>query len=265
MVSKGIISVRGLHNQFGDNLVHEQLDLDVAQGEILTVVGGSGSGKSVLMRSILGLHRPSAGQIEVDGVDLLRADSEQRVQLERRMGVLFQRGALYSSLTVLENVLLPLQEHLSLPAEDAEALALMKLRLVGLSSAVADNSVQSLSGGMIKRVALARALILEPDFLFLDEPTAGLDPIGANDFDELLVTVQRALGLTVFLVTHDVDSIFKVSDRVAVLAERKVLVVDTPERVATHPDQWIQAYFQGPRGRAAQQGKRHPVNAEEDA
>lgn len=246
-----MIKVRGLENRFGDHVVHQNLDLDVYRGEILTVVGGSGSGKSVLMRSILGLQRPTAGSIAVDGLDLLRCDDAQRHALESRMGVLFQRGALYSSLNVLDNLMLPLREHTEVASDDAEGFARMKLQLVGLPSTVANNSVQSLSGGMVKRVALARALILEPDLLFLDEPTAGLDPIGANEFDELLLTVQQALGLTVFLVTHDVDSLHKVSDRVAVLADKKVLVVDTPKQVARYNDPWVQNYFNGPRGRKA--------------
>lgn len=246
-----MIDVKGLRNQFGSHVVHEALDLQVRRGEILCVVGGSGSGKSVLLRSIVGLHRPAQGEIIVDGVNLANVDDKQRQAIERSMGVLFQKGALYSSLNVIENLMLPLKEFTQLSADDMRDLAMSKLTLVGLNSSVANNSVQSLSGGMIKRVALARALILEPQLLFLDEPTAGLDPIGANDFDELLLTIQQALGLTVFLVTHDLDSLHKVSDRVAVLAQRRVLVVDTLEQVARTDDAWIQAYFNGPRGRAA--------------
>lgn len=247
-----MIEVSGLRNQFADLLVHDNLDLTVRRGEILCVVGGSGSGKSVLLRSIVGLHQPSAGRIVLNGVDMLQASDAQRLKIEQNIGVLFQKGALYSSLDVIENVMLPLREHSDLDDDSIRDLAMSKLALVGLRTDVATNSVQSLSGGMIKRVALARALILEPELLFLDEPTAGLDPVGANAFDELLLTIQQALGLTVFLVTHDLDSLYKVSDRIAVLADKKVLVVDTPERVANFDEPWIQSYFQGPRGRAAQ-------------
>ena len=246
-----MIEVRGLRNQFGDHVVHDDLDLDVRRGESLCVVGGSGSGKSVLMRSIIGLHKPTRGEIIVDGTNLAAVDDQRRHSIERGMGVLFQKGALYSSLTVLENLMLPLKEFTDLAPQDMRDLAMSKLTLVGLNKSVANNSVQSLSGGMVKRVALARALILEPQLLFLDEPTAGLDPIGANDFDELLLTIQQALGLTVFLVTHDLDSLHKVSDRIAVLAKRRVLVVDTLQAVAQTDDPWIQSYFNGPRGRAA--------------
>lgn len=252
-----MIEVKGLRNQFGDHIVHQNLDLQVKQGEILSVVGGSGSGKSVLLRSIVGLHKPSAGQVILNGTDMSQISEEQKQQIEREMGVLFQKGALYSSLNVIENVMLPLKEFTELAEEDIRDLAMSKLALVGLSKSVANNTVQSLSGGMIKRVALARALVLEPQLLFLDEPTAGLDPVGANDFDELLLTIQQAMGLTVFLVTHDLDSLYKVSDRIAVLSDKKVLVVDTPERVARYDDPWIKAYFQGPRGRAAQYSQLH--------
>lgn len=251
-MSECMIEVTGLRNQFGTHIVHDALDLQVRRGEILCVVGGSGSGKSVLLRSIVGLHKPTQGEVIIDGVKLAKVDAKQRQAIARTMGVLFQKGALYSSLNVIENLMLPLKEFTQLSADDMRDLAVSKLTLVGLNSSVANNSVQSLSGGMIKRVALARALILEPQLLFLDEPTAGLDPIGADDFDELLLTIQQALGLTVFLVTHDLDSLHKISDRVAVLAQRRVLVVDTLANVAQTDDAWIQAYFNGPRGRAAQ-------------
>lgn len=246
-----MIKISGLRNQFGQHLVHNDLDLEVQRGEVLTIVGGSGSGKSVLLRSILGLQKPTEGEILINGVNILRSEDNIRQEVAQKMGVLFQKGALYSSLSVIENVMLPLKEFTHLGEQDMRELALMKLLLVGLERHIADNPVQSLSGGMIKRVALARALILEPDLLLLDEPTAGLDPIGANNFDELLITIQRALRLTVFLVTHDLDSLYKVSDRVAVLADQKVLVVDTPKQVAAYKNDWVQAYFQGPRGRAA--------------
>ncbi|RUO25757.1 ABC transporter ATP-binding protein [Aliidiomarina minuta] len=255
MVTQPIIKVRGLNNRFGDLQVHEKLELDVMQGEVLCVVGGSGSGKSVLMRSILGLHRPDSGRIEVLDKDVLNLPDNERQLIERKFGVLFQKGALFSSLSVRENIALPMREHAGLSKQEADELASMKLALVGLDDSVGEQSPQQLSGGMIKRVALARALALDPEILFLDEPTAGLDPIGAGAFDHLLKTLQQALGLTVFLVTHDLDTIFTVSDRVAVLAQKKVLVADRLERVAAYDDEWIQSYFHGPRGRALIQTK----------
>lgn len=250
MVMQPIIKVRELENRFGAVQVHQNLDLDVMQGEVLCIVGGSGSGKSVLMRSILGLHRPNKGRIEVLGKDVLHLPDDERQLVERKFGVLFQKGALFSSLSVRENIALPMREHAGLNKQEADELASMKLALVGLNDNVGEQFPQQLSGGMIKRVALARALALDPEILFLDEPTAGLDPIGAGAFDNLLKTLQQALGLTVFLVTHDLDTIVTVSDRVAVLAQKKVLSVDTLEQVAAHDDEWIQSYFHGPRGRA---------------
>lgn len=255
-MSKAIIEVSNITNAFGSKCVHDDLSLNVEQGEILALVGGSGSGKTVLLRSMIGLHRPQTGSIRVDGVDLLGDDDEAIGRVRRRLGVLFQRGALYSSLSVLDNILLPLREFTTLSEESIQRLAMVKLHLVGLEPDVAFASVQSLSGGMIKRVALARALALEPDIIFLDEPTAGLDPIAAAAFDQLLRTLTDALQLTIVLVTHDVDSLFAVSDRVAVLSQRKVLVVDTPQAVAAYNDDWVQAYFGGPRGRAAAQEQR---------
>lgn len=246
-----IIQVRGLVNRFGEQVVHEGLDLDVRRGEILSVVGGSGTGKSVLLRSIVGLNRAAAGSVKVFGEDLLALPAERRSALERRFGVLFQKGALFSSLTVAENVALPLLEHAGLPREEAEALAMVKIALAGLPASAAHKYPSGLSGGMIKRAALARALALDPDILFLDEPTAGLDPIGAAAFDRLILTLRNALGLTVFLVTHDLDSIYAITDRVAVLANRRVLVNDTLAVVSSFEDAWIRDYFHGPRGRAA--------------
>ncbi|MBV0932654.1 ABC transporter ATP-binding protein [Marinobacterium weihaiense] len=246
-----IIEVRDLCNRFGRNVVHEHLDLDLYRGEIMGVVGGSGTGKSVLLRSIVGLKRPSAGEVKFFGQNLLTLDAGARARLEQRMGVLFQGGALFSSLTVRENVALPLIEHAGLSRKDAEELAEVKLALSGLASHAGDLYPASLSGGMVKRAALARALALDPDVVFLDEPTAGLDPIGAAAFDQLLLTLQKALGLTVFMVTHDLDSLWTACDRIAVLSQKRVLVADTPERVAAYDDEWIQNYFNGPRGRAA--------------
>lgn len=246
-----LVEIRGLVNRFGSQTVHDDLDLDIYPGEILGVVGGSGSGKSVLLRSIVGLRRPDEGSVRVFGQELESLDERHRSELERRFGVLFQRGALFSSLTVTENIALPLIEHAGLSREDAEHLACMKLALAGLPADAGGKFPSELSGGMVKRAALARALALDPDILFLDEPTAGLDPIGAAAFDQLILTLRDALGLSVFLVTHDLDTLYTICDRVAVLAQKRVLVADTLERVAATDDDWIQDYFHGPRGRAA--------------
>ena len=246
-----LVEIRGLVNRFGRQSVHENLDLDIQPGEILGVVGGSGTGKSVLLRSIVGLRRPNEGSGKVFGEELENLDEQRRSQVERRFGVLFQRGALFSSLTVTENVALPLIEHAGLSRDDAEHLAEVKLALAGLPPDAGDKFPAELSGGMVKRAALARALALDPDILFLDEPTAGLDPIGAAAFDQLILTLRDALGLSVFLVTHDLDTLYTICDRIAVLAEKRVLVADTLERVAATDNQWVQDYFHGPRGRAA--------------
>lgn len=249
--SRVTIDVRGLRNQFGSHVVHDNLDLAVYQGEILGVVGGSGTGKSVLLRSIVGLQRPTAGEVTVFGRNLLAMDAAERSQMERRFGVLFQAGALFSSLTVIENIALPLIEHSKLSRRDAERIAGMKLALAGLPENAGPKLPSELSGGMIKRAALARALALDPDILFLDEPTAGLDPVSASAFDRLLLTLCGAMGFTVFLVTHDLDTLYAICDRVAVLADRRVLVTDTLDKVQRYDNAWIQEYFGGPRGRAA--------------
>ncbi|MCM8567395.1 ABC transporter ATP-binding protein [Thauera linaloolentis] len=248
---ENIIEVRGVRNQFGAQVVHDQLDLDVRRGEILGVVGGSGTGKSVLLRTIVGLNRPAAGKVSVFGEDLLTLPAAQRARIERRFGVLFQKGALFSSLTVTENVALPLIEHARLPATEAAKLARLKIALAGLPADAGDKYPSDLSGGMVKRAALARALALDPDILFLDEPTAGLDPIGAAAFDQLILTLRDALGLSVFIVTHDLDTLYTITDRVAVLAQKRVLVNDSLAAVAATDDAWIREYFHGPRGRAA--------------
>ncbi len=258
---KPIIEVRQLHNQFGTQVVHHRLDLDVEKGEILSVVGGSGTGKSVLLRSIVGLNKPKNGHIRILGQDIQHLPAHKRSALEQQFGVLFQQGALFSSLTVAENIALPLIEHRGLTRPQAHQVALMKLGLVGLAQQAAHKFPANLSGGMIKRAALARALALDPSILFLDEPTAGLDPISAADFDQLILTLRNALGLTVFMVTHDLDTIYTISDRVAVISQQHVLINSDIATVAAFDDPWVQAYFHGPRGRAAQaaQNLSHPL------
>jgi len=248
------IEVRGLSNRFGEQVVHENLDLEVRQGEILGVVGGSGTGKSVLMRSILALRRPDAGRIRVLGVDARSERESDRQRIEKYTGVLFQDGALFSSLTVGENVQLPLKEqHPEVPDSLRYELALLKVKLAGLPADAIDKLPSQLSGGMRKRAGLARALALDPPLLFLDEPTAGLDPIGAAAFDQLILTLQRALGLTVFLITHDLDTLYAICDRVAVLADRRVLINAPIEEVERFDHPWVQQYFHGPRARAARE------------
>ena len=248
------IRIRGLSNRFGAQTVHDGLDLDVRRGEILGVVGGSGTGKSVLMRSILGLRQPDAGQIEVLGVDARTDDADARLHIERNTGVLFQDGALFSSLTVGENVQVPLKEHHpELPERWHYELALLKVKLAGLPADAINKLPSQLSGGMRKRAGLARALALDPPLLFLDEPTAGLDPIGAAAFDHLIKTLQQALGLTVFLITHDLDTLYAICDRVAVLADHKVIANAPLAEIERMEHPWIREYFHGPRARAARQ------------
>lgn len=251
MADEPVIQVRGLVNRFGSQAVHVNLDLDIRRGEILGVVGGSGTGKSVLLRSIVGLRQPNAGSVKVFGENLLKLSGKRRSEIERRFGVLFQRGALFTSLNLQENVALPLIEHIGLKRADAEHLARQKLALAGLPPDAACKYPDELSGGMVKRAALARALALDPEVLFLDEPTAGLDPIGAAAFDQLILTLRDALGFSVFLVTHDLDTLYTICDRVAVLAQKRVLVADNLDAVAATDDEWIREYFHGPRGRAA--------------
>jgi len=250
-VSAPAIEVRGLANAFGSQVVHEGLDLSVPRGEIVGVVGGSGSGKSVLMRAILGLRRPQAGAIRVFGIDALADDEASRLAIERQTGVLFQGGALFSSLTVLENIILPLREHYGLSDELMHGLAWMKMRLAGLPANAANKLPTQLSGGMKKRAGLARAMALDPPLLFLDEPTAGLDPIAAAAFDELILKLKSALGLTVFLITHDLDTLYATCDRVAVLADGKVVTCAPIAEVERFEHPWVQEFFHGPRGRAA--------------
>lgn len=246
------IRVRGLKNSFGEQVVHDGVDLDVRNGEILGVVGGSGTGKSVLMRAIIGLKRPDEGEVTVFGESMLDKEEVDALDIRRRWGVLFQGGALFSTLTVAENIQVPLREYYpDLPGDLLNEIAAYKVVMSGLPADAGPKFPAELSGGMKKRAGLARALALDPALLFLDEPTAGLDPIAAAAFDELTRGLKRTLGLTVFLITHDLDTLYAICDRVAVLADRRVIGVGTiPELLALdHP--WIQQYFNGPRGRAA--------------
>jgi phospholipid/cholesterol/gamma-HCH transport system ATP-binding protein len=244
-----VIAVRGLTVGFGDNVVLDRVDLDVYRGEILGFVGGSGAGKSVLMRTVIGLLPRRAGKISVFGVDLATAGDADRQAVERRWGVLFQQGALFSSLTVRENLQFPIREYLDLSQHLLDEMAVAKLDMVGLDAGVLDKYPAELSGGMTKRVALARALALDPEIVFLDEPTSGLDPIGAGEFDELIATLQRTLGLTVFMVTHDLDSLHTVCDRIAVLADHKVIAAGDMDTMLASKHPWLRAYFHGKRSR----------------
>jgi phospholipid/cholesterol/gamma-HCH transport system ATP-binding protein len=244
------IRVRGLRSAFGDHVIHDGLDLDVRQGEILAVVGGSGTGKSVLLNTILGLKAPEGGHVEIFGRDVHDPNSDADV--ERRTGVMFQGGALFSALTVSQNVEAPLREHTALPESFVRELARLKISLVGLQHRAGDLLPAELSGGMRKRVGIARALALDPELLFLDEPTAGLDPIGAADFDQLIRELCNSLGLTVLIVTHDLDTLYTITDRVAVLADRKVVATAPVGELERSDHPWIRTYFNGPRGRAAQ-------------
>jgi phospholipid/cholesterol/gamma-HCH transport system ATP-binding protein len=247
--NEAVISVRDLVVSFGAATVLDRVTLDVFRGEILGFVGGSGAGKSVLMRTIIGLLPKRAGTIEVFGSDLASLDGRERLAVERRWGVLFQQGALFSSLTVRQNVQFPMREHLDLSPRLIDEIALAKLEMVGLDPAVAEKFPAELSGGMIKRVALARALALDPDIVFLDEPTSGLDPVGAAAFDELIRTLQRTLGLSVFMVTHDLDSLHAVCDRIAVLVDGRVIAAGPIEAMLASEHQWLKSYFRGKRGR----------------
>jgi phospholipid/cholesterol/gamma-HCH transport system ATP-binding protein len=256
-----IVRVRGLVNRFGSETVHDGLDLDVFAGEVLGVVGGSGSGKSVLLNTIVGLNQPKQGEVEVFGIDILSASESELRAVERRWGVLFQDGALFSSLTVAQNIEVPLKEFCDMPPRLMDEIAALKIGLAGLPEDAGSKFPAQLSGGMRKRAGLARALALDPEILFLDEPTAGLDPIAAGEFDHLIRDLKGSLGLTVFMVTHDLDSLFAICDRVAVLVDKK-LRVGTLEEMLRDNHPWIRAYFHGPRGRAAQQAEAsHPARA----
>jgi len=250
-MTDSIIRARGILNRFGPQLVHDDLDLEVQRGEILGIVGGSGTGKSVLLRTLIGLRRPQAGRVEILGRDLWSLSDIERQRLEQRWGVLFQEGALFTSLSVLQNIEVPMREFLDLPEPLIAEVAALKLALVGLPPDAGAKFPDELSGGMRKRTGLARALALDPEIVFLDEPTAGLDPVGAAAFDELVAELNRALGITVVMVTHDLDTLHAVCHRIAVLAERRVMVVGTMQTMLEHPHPWIREYFHGPRGRAA--------------
>lgn len=250
--TESVIRVTNLRTQFGPQVIHEDLALEVRRGEVLGVVGGSGSGKSVLLRTIVGLNTPASGHIEVFGRDLSGLPAAERQRYERRWGVLFQDGALFSSLTVAQNVQVPLREYFSLPEELMDQVAALKISMVGLPAQAGPKYPAELSGGMRKRAGLARALALDPEIVFLDEPTAGLDPMGAAAFDELILKLQESLDLTVFMVTHDLDSLYAICDRIAVLAEKRVLVMGPMDEMLQHTHPWIRSYFHGPRSRAAQ-------------
>ena len=249
-----VIRIRGLRNAFGEEgqqVIHENLDLDVKRGEILGVVGGSGTGKSVLMRSIIGLQTPESGEVEVLGENMIGRDEDEAKNIRRRWGILFQNGALFSTLTVAENVEVPLREYFHLTPKLMDEIASYKIAMSGLPADAGPKYPSELSGGMVKRAGLARALALDPELLFLDEPTAGLDPIAAAAFDELILSLQKRLDLTVFLITHDLDTLHAICDRIAVLADKKVVACGTIEQLLALDHPWIQEYFNGPRGRAA--------------
>ncbi|NEJ73626.1 ATP-binding cassette domain-containing protein [Rhizobium phaseoli] len=245
-----VLSARDVTVAFGSKVVLDNLNLDIYRGEILGFVGASGTGKSVLMRTVLRLLPRRSGTIKILGQDFDELDEPQRNALDMRLGVLFQQGALFSSLTVKENIQVPMREYLDLPRSLMDELAHLKIRMVGLAADAADKYPSELSGGMIKRAALARALSLDPELVFLDEPTSGLDPIGAAEFDELIANLRDSLGLTVYMVTHDLDSLFSVCDRIAVLGKKQVMVEGTINDMLAYDDPWVQAYFKGKRARS---------------
>jgi phospholipid/cholesterol/gamma-HCH transport system ATP-binding protein len=245
-----VLKLRGVRTQFGDNVIHDNLDLDVFRGEVIGLVGGSGTGKSVLLRTIIGLNPLRAGTIEILGTDTRTGSGKEERALLSRTGVQFQDGALFSSLSVADNIIVPIREHAGLDEDIMHSIAALKVALVGLPADTGDKKPSELSGGMRKRASLARALALDPELLFLDEPTAGLDPIGAAHYDELIDQLRRSLGLTVLMVTHDLDSLHAICDRIAVLLDKRV-VVGTMQEMLAYDHPWVREYFHGPRGRAA--------------
>ena len=250
-VAETVIAVRELRTQFGATVIHDRLDLDIQRGEIVALVGGSGSGKTTLLRAIIMLLQPVAGSIQLFGQEIVGIGQSAAFRLRRRFGMLFQQGALFSSLTVRENVGIPLREHTRLPARRIAEIADLKIVLAGLPADAGDKLPRQLSGGMLKRAALARALALDPALLFLDEPTAGLDPVSAGAFDELVVQLKHSLGLTVVMVTHDLDTLWSATDRVAFLGEQRVIGYAPMRELTQAEHPLIRAYFEGPRGRAA--------------
>jgi phospholipid/cholesterol/gamma-HCH transport system ATP-binding protein len=248
VLAEPVVVVRDVVNRFGEQVVHDGVSLDICKGEIFGIVGGSGSGKSVLLRTMLGLRRPDGGTVEVEGHDVTRMEPAELREVKRRYGVAFQHGALFSSLSVAQNLTFPVAEAMDLGEQHYAELVELRLRMVGLPLDTAAKFPSQLSGGMVKRVALARALALDPVLLFLDEPTAGLDPIAASEFDELVLYLRRTLGLTIVMVTHDLDTLSRTCDRVAVLVDGRV-IVDTLPRIKNHEHPWIREYFHGPRGR----------------
>jgi phospholipid/cholesterol/gamma-HCH transport system ATP-binding protein len=245
-----VIAVRGVVNRFGRQVVHDGLDIEVRRGEVFGIVGGSGSGKTVLLRTMLGLQRPERGSVRIDGHEVTRQSARELLAVKRRYGVMFQRGALFSSLTTVQNVELPIAEHYAIEPETLRELALLRIRMVGLPEDAAGKFPAQLSGGMTKRAALARALALDPAILFLDEPTSGLDPIAAAAFDRLVLSLQEGLALTVVMITHDLDTIFRICNRVGVIVDGR-MISGTLEEIVRHDHPWIRDYFHGERGRAA--------------
>ncbi|WP_184396664.1 ABC transporter ATP-binding protein [Rhizobium sp. BK650] len=260
-----VLSARDVTVAFGPKVVLDKLNLDIYRGEILGFVGASGTGKSVLMRTVLRLLPRRSGTIKILGQDFDELDEPERNALDMRLGVLFQQGALFSSLTVKENIQVPMREYLDLPSSLMDELAHLKIRMVGLAADAADKYPSELSGGMIKRAALARALALDPELVFLDEPTSGLDPIGAAEFDELIANLRDSLGLTVYMVTHDLDSLFSVCDRIAVLGKKRVMVEGTIDDMLAYDDPWVQAYFKGKRARSIVPQEHAPAQAQHDS
>jgi phospholipid/cholesterol/gamma-HCH transport system ATP-binding protein len=248
-MADAVLEVRGLVNRFGAQVVHDGLDMTVERDDVFAVVGGSGSGKSVLLRTILGLQRPQAGTVRINGHDITHMSWAQLRSVKAGYGVAFQQGALYSALTVLQNVQLPMIEYLQLDAAAMDELAMLKIRLAGLPAEAASKYPSQLSGGMIKRAAIARALALDPALLFLDEPTSGLDPVSAAAFDDLVLYLRKQLQLTIVMITHDLDSIFRTCNRVGVIVDQR-MESDTLEGIVNNPNPWIQAYFHGERARA---------------